>query len=110
MKHHAFGAAGPLPDKNEAGRLKPTPVSGVHGLGAGDHAARGKIFTQEPDRVSAKYRPEQLEALSVPAFPVSRGSSVELLAMDRQFCWSENITAPFSRASASPECLAPVET
>jgi hypothetical protein len=39
----AFGAAGPLPDEHEARRLKPTPVSGMHGLAAGDNTARGKI-------------------------------------------------------------------
>jgi hypothetical protein len=44
-KHHAFGAAGPLTDEDESRRLEPTPVSGVHSLGAGDHAACGKIVT-----------------------------------------------------------------
>src|ERR1700733_7557489 len=46
-EHHAFGAAGALPNKHEARRLKPTPVARIHGLGTGDDTPRGKIVTQE---------------------------------------------------------------
>jgi hypothetical protein len=53
-EHHAFGAAGPLPNKHETRRLKPTLVARVHGLSAGDNAARGKIVTQEGNRVLAE--------------------------------------------------------
>jgi hypothetical protein len=43
-----------LPNEDEPRRLKPTAVPGVHGLGAGDHAARGKVVAQERDGMPAQ--------------------------------------------------------
>lgn len=54
QEHHALGRAGPLTDKNKAGRLQPASVARLHRFPAGDDGAPGKVTAQERERMVAQ--------------------------------------------------------